>query len=87
MDDEQILRSLGDDLERDDPRLAALLSGARPHRFHPVWLLLVPALLGAALLLPVTVAVGIFSLLLIAASPLLVCWTCTTGSGGAAPRP
>ena len=86
MDDEQVLRSLGRDLERDDPRLAALLSSGPPHRFHPVWTLLGLAVAGALLLLPVTVAVGVFSILLIATSLLVVCWTCTNADGGAAPR-
>jgi hypothetical protein len=86
MDDEQVLRSLGRDLERDDPRLAGLLTGGPPHRFHPVWTLLGLAVVGALLLLPVTVAVGVFSILLIAGSLLVVCWSCTNADGGAAPR-
>ena len=86
MDDEQVLRSLGRDLERDDPRLARLLSGGPPHRFHPVWALLGLAVVGALLLLPVTVAVGVFSILLIAGSLLVVGWSCTNADGGAAPR-
>jgi hypothetical protein len=85
MDDEQVLRSLGSDLEREDPRLAALLSGARPHRFHPVLLVLGLAVVAAALLLPVTVAVGVVSLLLIGASPFAVCWTWTATEEGLRP--
>jgi hypothetical protein len=86
MDDEQILRSLGHDLERDDPRLAALLSDRRHHRVHPVVILLVLAVVAAALLLPVTVAVGVVSLLLIGASPFAVCWTWTVTDDGTAPQ-
>ena len=86
MDDEQVLRSLGSDLERDDPRLAALLDGARPYRFHPFWTLLALAVAGALLLLPVTVAVGIFSILMIATSVVVVCRTCTDPDGGATPQ-
>jgi hypothetical protein len=87
MDDEQVLRALGSDLERDDPRLAALLSGGHPHRFHPVWTLMGLAVAGALLLLPVTVAVGVVSILLIAGSLVVVCWTCSTVDDGAAPLP
>ena len=86
MDDEQVLRTLGSDLERDDPRLAALLSGGPPHRFHPVWTLLGLAVTGTLLLLPVTAAVGVASILLITGSLLVVCWTCTTGDDGATPQ-
>jgi hypothetical protein len=86
MDDEKVLRSLGRDLERDDPELAALLSEAHPHRVHPAVLLLGLAVVAAALLLPVTVAVGVVSLLLVGASPFAVCWTWTSADGGSAPR-
>jgi hypothetical protein len=86
MDDEQVLRSLGHELERDDPHLAALLSGRRHHRFHPLLTLLVLAVVGAALLLPVTVAVGVVSLLLIGASPFAVCWAWTVTEDGTAPQ-
>jgi Flp pilus assembly protein TadB len=86
MDDEQVLRSLGDDLERNDPRLAALLSEPRHHRFHPVVLLLGLAVVAAALLLPITVAVGVVSLLLVVASPFAVFWTWTATDGGSAPH-
>jgi len=33
MDDDPVLRSLSDDLERSDPELAAMLSGQDPHPF------------------------------------------------------
>jgi hypothetical protein len=86
MDDEQVLRLLGNDLERDDPRLAALLSGRHPHRFHPVWTLLGLVAVGAVLLLPIMIALGIASILLIAASLILVSWTCTGPDSGASAR-
>jgi hypothetical protein len=89
MDEDQVLRSLWNDLEREDPRLAALLSGAPPpRRFRRSWLLLGLPLLGLVLLLPLTVAVGVISLLLVAVSPLAGCWSCTGpdgDAGGAAP--
>jgi hypothetical protein len=74
--DERVLRSLGKDLERDDPRLAALLSGVPARRFPRAWLLLVAPLLSVLVLLPVTVAVGVVSLVLVLASPLAGCLTC-----------
>jgi hypothetical protein len=86
MDDEQVLRSLGRDLEREDPRLAALLDGAHPYRFHPFWTLLGLAVAGTLFLLPVTVAVGVFSILMVGASLVVVCRTCTTSDGGTAPQ-
>jgi hypothetical protein len=81
MDDELVLRSLGEDLARDDPRLAALLSGPdAPHRHRWAWFLLLlvltPALVTVALLVPPTVAVGAAAMLLAVASPLAVCWLC-----------
>jgi hypothetical protein len=82
MDDDPVLRSLGDDLARDDPRLAALLSGAAaPHRRWGVGatialLLLLPVLLAVALLVPPTVALGAIALTLALGSPLAVCWLC-----------
>jgi hypothetical protein len=83
-----VLRSLGADLERDDPELAALLSGAGPsasaspaHVHSALWLtLLVPLLalpvLTAALVLPARVTLGVTAMLLILGSPLAVCWMC-----------
>jgi hypothetical protein len=78
MDDDPVLRSLGADLERDDPRLAALLSGDSPrplriHRHHHAWLLLALPLLGGLFLLPLTAAVGVVAIVLVAVSPLAGC--------------
>jgi len=81
-DDEAALRSLGEDLTRDDPRLAALLDGTalpargRGARTLFVLLLITPVLGTIALLVPPTVAVGAVAILLAAASPLAVCWLC-----------
>jgi hypothetical protein len=77
MDDDVVLRSLGADLERDDPRLAALLSGEGRPRLRPshtwAWLLLALPLLGGLLLLPLTTAVGVVVVLLAIAGPLVGC--------------
>ena len=73
-DMDPVLRSLGADLERDDPALAALLSGRARHRHSPAWFLLALPLLVAALLLPARVVLGVLAMLLILASPLFVCW-------------
>jgi hypothetical protein len=84
MDDDPVLRSLGEDLARDDPRLAALLGdpvpGHRRWRGRVLLVLLVvtPILGAAALLVPPTVAVGVATMLLVLASPLAVCWLCAT---------
>jgi hypothetical protein len=87
-DTDPVLRSLSADLERDDPRLAALLSGEgplRPRRHHRAWLLVLP-LLGALFLLPVTTAVGVVVVVLAVASPLVGCLIATGPGGGAVPR-
>jgi hypothetical protein len=88
MDDDPVLRSLGADLERDDPALAALLSGTAdalprpesPREHTGLWFLLVALLalpvLIAALLLPARVTLGVMAMLLILGSPLAVCWMC-----------
>ena len=85
MDDDPVLRSLGEDLARDDPRLAALLEGVDtpdrrwgPPRLLAV-LLLGSILLTVALLVPPTVALGATAMLLAILSPLAVCWLCTAG--------
>jgi len=87
-DMDPVLRSLGADLERDDPELAALLSGTAgaiprppsPRHRTGLWFLLVPLLalpvLAAALLLPARVTLGVTAMLLILGSPLAVCWMC-----------
>jgi hypothetical protein len=83
MDDDPVLRSLGADLERDDPDLAALLSGRSParHRHSVAWVLLAIPLLLPALLLPARVTLGLLAMLLILASPGLVCWLCASMEG------
>jgi Protein of unknown function (DUF3040) len=90
MDDDPVLRSLAEDLARDDPRLAALLGegvvAPRRHRTRTVLILLVltPALVVVALFVPPTVALGATAMLLAVASPLVVCWLCA--QDGSAPR-
>jgi hypothetical protein len=83
MDDDPVLRSLGEDLERDDPALAALLSGRRTprHRWSLAWLLLLLPLLVAALLMSVRVTLGVMTMLLVLASPAVVCWMCAAVDG------
>jgi hypothetical protein len=85
MDDDPVLRSLGADLERDDPGLAALLSGRTPkaHRHSLAWMLLALPLLLPALLLPARVTLGLLAVLLILASPGIACWLCATAEGQA----
>jgi hypothetical protein len=87
-DMDPVLRSLGADLERDDPALAALLSdGSRPaHRHSFAWFLLALPLLVAALLLPARVVFGLLAMFLILASPVFVCWLCAGPEGPAAGR-
>jgi hypothetical protein len=95
-DVDPVLRSLGEDLERDDPELAALLSGGAPAPFQhwsgwsrfAVPMLLV--VLTAALLLPVRVTLGMSAMLLILASPLVAIWLCADAdraNRGAPPHP
>jgi hypothetical protein len=82
MDDDQVLRSLSADLERDDPALAALLSDRRqPH--SRLWVLLAVPLLLPALLLPAHVVLGLAAMLLILGSPAFVCWLCAAAEDSA----
>ena len=78
MDDDPVLRSLGAELERDDPGLAAFLSGQEPtpHRHSAAWMLLALPLLLPALLLPARVTLAFIAVLLILASPGIACWLC-----------
>jgi hypothetical protein len=82
MDDDLVLRSLGDDLERDDPRLAALLDGRRRPRGHAgAWLLLAAALGALPLFLPLGTVLGLLAILVIVGSPLAVCWLISATEG------
>jgi len=89
VDDDPVLRSLADDLARDDPRLAALLDGTRPvhrHRLRALVLLVAAVPLATlALLLPPTVALGAVALVLALASPVVVLWLCA--GDRSVPRP
>ena len=88
MDDDPVLRELGAELERDDPALAALLSGpATPHHGHTLaWTILAMVVVGIALLLAPAVTFGVVAMLLVLASPLLACWWCANPNDGPAPR-
>ena len=90
MDDDPVLQELGAELERDDPALAALLSGppaARPHqRRGLVWTLLATLVVGVCLLLSPAVTSGVLAMLLVLASPLLACWWCAVPEDGPEPR-
>jgi hypothetical protein len=83
MDDDPVLRSLSDDLQRSDPALAALLSGdaVPPHRHSSAWFLLALPLLMAALLVPARVTLAVSAMLLILASPAAAYWLCTAADG------
>ena len=89
MDDDPVLRALGDDLARDDPRLAALLSEPAPRRRARLlaWGLLALCAVTAALLAAPRVTLGVLAMLLVLASPLVACWWCVPpGDGPAAGR-
>ena len=89
MDDDVVLRSLSADLERDDPGLAALLSGRqrpRPRR-SAVWLLLALPLLVPALVLPARITLGLLTMAVVLASPAMVCWLCAATEGRAPTAP
>ena len=90
MDDDPVLRSLSADLERDDPALAALLSGRTPpveqhptHRHSAAWLLLALPLLVLLLLLPLRMTLGLLAMSLILSSPAIACWLCAATEGPA----
>jgi hypothetical protein len=93
MDDDPVLRSLSADLERDDPALAALLSGRTPpveqhptHRHSAAWLLLALPLLVLLLLLPLRMTLGLLAMSLILSSPAIACWLCAATEGPATRR-
>jgi hypothetical protein len=75
MDDDPVLRSLEAQLEHDDPRLAALLTGldARPHPRRAWWLLLlvVPLLFAGTVQFGPAV-LGVTAMVLGLAAPLVV---------------
>ena len=88
MDDDPVLRDLEAELERDDPALAALLSGpVTPHHGHAVvWTILAMVIVGGGVLLAPAVTFGVLAMLLVLASPLLACWWCANPNDGPAPR-
>ena len=88
MDEDPVLRELAADLERDDPRLAARLTGSveGTHRHRPWWLLLLlgpPLLMGLFLL--EEAAFGTAIMLLVLATPLIVCWLLPPPTGRTTP--
>jgi hypothetical protein len=89
MDDDPVLQELGAELEREDPALAALLSGQAPppprRRVLP-WVLLALSVVGVGLLLAPAVTFGVLAMLLVLASPLIACWFCAFPSDGPTPR-
>jgi hypothetical protein len=92
MDDDRALQQLGDELARDDPALAALLSGTDtgiPHRRHRhglLWTLLATVVVGVGVLLAPAVTFGVLAMLLVLASPLLACLWCALPGEGPTPR-
>jgi hypothetical protein len=90
MDENRALRQLAAELERDDPRLAAQLTGDADtgSRDAPWWLLL---LAGAPLLMSLFLlseaAFGAAILVLALAAPLIVGWLVAPTDGSATPGP
>ena len=88
MDDDPVLVALHEELERDDPRLAALLDGRTSGRRHTgVWLLIGLVLATIPFLLPMRTTLGLFALLAIVASPVAVCWLIASEEGPLPGRP
>jgi hypothetical protein len=87
MDDDPVLRALGAEIERDDPALAALLTGpVHTHRGRrAAWMTLALLLIGVALVLAPTVTLGVLAMLLVLISPFLACWWCGSPDDGPAP--
>ena len=83
--EDPVLRALGEDLARDDPRLAALLSGRRPHRIRAVHVLIALPVLTALLVLPPTTAVGVVAVVLALMSLLVGCQAEPLPDGGPPP--
>lgn len=90
MDEDLVLRQVAAELEREDPRLAARLTGPVDggSRDDPWWVLL---LAGAPLLMILfllsQVAFGAAIFLLALATPLIVGWLLGPPDGNAAPGP
>jgi hypothetical protein len=85
VDDDPVLRELGEDLAREDPRLAALLgdgpvppAGSRAHRHTGVgFLLLLLTAVAVGVTAPLVFglhALGVIGMLLVLASPFVVLW-------------
>ena len=89
MDDDPVLRELGAELERDDPELAALLSGAvvHRHRHWMAWTLLALSIVCIAVVLAPAVTLGVLAMLVVLASPLVACWWCALPDDGPTPSP
>jgi Protein of unknown function (DUF3040) len=87
MDDDPVLRELGAELERDDPELAALLSGEVAHRHGHwmAWTLLALTVVGVGVVLAPAVTLGVLAMLLVLASPLVACWWCAIPDDGPTP--
>ena len=79
MDDDAVLRALGEDLARTDPRLAARLAAGPVPRVPPpgrttLWLLVLGAVVGvAAPLVLGPAAFGVMALLVLLGCPLVLC--------------
>lgn len=77
MDDDAVLSELGNDLAREDPRLAAALTGPlhapAPHVLR--WTAAILGVLALVLLLPPMAALGLAALVLAVASPVIA-WRC-----------
>lgn len=86
--EDPVLRALRADLERDDPALAALLSGREPPRRHHTvaWASLAMTVVVLALLGFPAVTLGVLAMLVVLASPLVACWWCAFPTDGPAPR-
>lgn len=89
MEGDPVLQELGAALERDDPALAALLSGppsAAPRRRHALARTLLATSVAVPLLLAPAVTFGVLAMLLVLASPLLTCWWCVVLDDDPEPR-
>ena len=89
MDDDAVLSALGDELTREDPRLAAALTGPLhapgPHLLR--WTAATLAVLALVLLVPPMTALGIAALVLVVGSPVLAWYCCVFPDDRPAPGP